>query len=335
MSRAAVLALLASLCVGAPSASAQDAAPTARVVQKDRADGLGARLLFGDVATVESADRAFAARLRDADLGAVAVTGGSVLVLRERLVAATAALGVASDRLAWSGPATTRVDVRPVVLTGAQAVDLALRRVAEALGKDAAEARTAAVVAPEDLVAPAGRRRNAFVARLPAKGRLSGPVAVEVVAVVDDVDAGSVLVPLDVRRRGSVVVAAREIRAGATLALEDLGVETRELGDLPAETLDRPERLVGAVAARKVAPGRPVLTCDVKAKPVVLRGAEVRLRWAVGGLVVSAPGRAVGEGAPGETVEVVHLRNNKRLTGRVVDATWVEIGPAPEAGADR
>jgi flagella basal body P-ring formation protein FlgA len=318
------------LCCAASAASAQSGG--LRIAQQDRVEGSGADVRLADVAVADAADAADAAALRRV---VVATLAGSTLpfaVGRERLVEAVRAAGFDPAAIAWSGPTTTRVEIRPVVLAGPQAVDLAKRRVADALGADGTNASFGPTAPPSDLAVPPGRHKTRFEARLPAQGRLAGPVRVAVVALVDEVETATVEVLLDVRRRGPVVVAKKELRPGATVGLDDVEVLVRDLAPLPAETLSAAETAVGSVVARRVVPGVPLAVHDLKARPVVRKGDEVALRYAVGPLTVTAAGRALADAAPGERVEVLHLANKRRVEGRVVDARTVDVAPAsPES----
>ncbi|HYC78744.1 MAG TPA: SAF domain-containing protein, partial [Planctomycetota bacterium] len=231
--------------------------------QRDRAQGAGLRIRLDDVADVDAADPTLPAALQLLDVAALPVGGSPALVLREQLEATLRTAGVATEAISWSGPAVTRVDVRPIVLGGAMAVDLARRKLAEALGADAAQASVSCTVAPEDLAVAPGRRRNEFTARLQPRGLLAGSVTVDVVAIVDDVESRSVSVTLHVRRRGLVAVATRDLRPGAIVQSEDLRLEERDLASAPAETFDAPEKAVGLVAHRKIAAGQPVTAHDV------------------------------------------------------------------------
>jgi flagellar basal body P-ring formation protein FlgA len=152
-------------------------------------------------------------------------------------------------------------------------------------------------------------------------------VKVEIVALVDDQAVRSVTVLADVRRRGPALVATRDLRPGASIAPEDVRVETRDLALLPSETLAEPTLAVGAVVARRVGAGMPLSSFDLKAKPVVFRGDEVEIRFEAGGLVVRGYGRALSDGAVGDRVEVLRAGERKPVEGRVVDARRVDVSP--------
>ncbi len=323
----ALAAMFPSYASGQGSALASDSMVDVR--QRDRASALGRTVLFGDVADVVTDDPGVASLLGRLEVSSLSGVVDDTTVARTRLLDAAAKAGVDLGRARWSGPELTRINVAPIVLAGSDAAALARRKLEAALGADLAKATIAASDAPADLRVCPGRRKTGFAAKLPSK-RLVGEVRIEVLALIDDVETVSVTVVFDVRRRGAVLVASRELGAGTVVKDGDLAVEERELSLVPSESFDRPENAAGLVIARRVPAGHAVTSFDVRRRPVVLRGQEVRLRINQGGLTVVATGRALKDGAPGERVEVIHSGSRRPVEGRVVEAGLVELGNTNE-----
>ncbi len=122
-------------------------------------------------------------------------------------------------------------------------------------------------------------------------------------------------------RAREAAFAARDILPGKVLDRADLEhkwVETA--GD--ERYVSELALLAGATAVARVRRGSPVLSTDVRLKPVVRRGDVVR---AVSpSFEVDA--RALQDGAPGDEIALEFVATKKRLRGRVADGARVEVG---------
>jgi len=137
---------------------------------------------------------------------------------------------------------------------------------------------------------------------LPAGGRLWGNSTVGARCA-----AGanwSIYVPVTVRIQAPVVVAARPLANGKVLAAEDLNLQTQDLTQLPAGVLLDPALAVGQTLNVGLLPGY-ALRQDMLRAPIVIRqGQSVRLVAQGGGFSVSAEGKALGNAAAGQAVQV-------------------------------
>lgn len=109
------------------------------------------------------------------------------------------------------------------------------------------------------------------------------------------------------------LVATRVIAAQSVLSAGDVAlVEARIPGALGDAAL-----AVGQTARRAIYPGRPILAADLGPPLLVARNATVTMRYSVGGLQISAEGRALDRGGEGEVVRVLSKASKTVVTGRV------------------
>jgi flagella basal body P-ring formation protein FlgA len=100
--------------------------------------------------------------------------------------------------------------------------------------------------------------------------------------------------------------------------------------DIPAARINGfavtdPDALLGQQVRRMLPEGRPIMAQSVMAPLVVTRGERVQIRLEDGGLILSAPGRALADAAQGEPVRVVNLVSNLSLVGFATNAGVVEV----------
>lgn len=121
------------------------------------------------------------------------------------------------------------------------------------------------------------------------------------------------------------LVAARTIRAQTLLTPSDLAMIP---GDVPGALIS-PEEALGLEARVVLYSGRPIMAGDVGPAAIIERNQIVKLIYAVGTLSISANGRALGRGGPGDVLRVMNLTSKSTVSGIVAANGFVYIGAMP------
>jgi flagella basal body P-ring formation protein FlgA len=194
-----------------------------------------------------------------------------------------------------------------------------------------------AVVAEAAVRAKAGSEARVVVARRAAEVVVPDDAAspIEIVAdpLIDD-PLGEVPVRLRVLRAGreigrglavlhvavlrDQVVAARALRAGTVVGLDDLRVEAREARPGDAANPATVEAVLGWVVRADVSPGTPLTRRVAMPQPAVRGGRAVELLYLQGQLAIAAPGIALGDGAIGDLIQVRRASDNRAVAAKVV-----------------
>ncbi len=122
-----------------------------------------------------------------------------------------------------------------------------------------------------------------------------------------------------------VAAPVRGIERGAVMAEGD--VTTMRIPRLQLSTdiiVDR-AGLIGMAARRSLAPDRPVRRADIERPKLVERNAIVSIVYRVHGLVLRASGRALGEGALGESVPVLNTQSKRTIYAEVAGPGEVTV----------
>lgn len=122
-------------------------------------------------------------------------------------------------------------------------------------------------------------------------------------------------VPVTVRRHAEVVVAARPIARGTTLAAADLVLARVEVATGAADLFSEPEQVVGRVAGRALAQGEALHARLLRAARLIRRGDQVWLASSGGAISVSVRGTALEDGAAGDRVTVRNLSSERVVEG--------------------
>ncbi len=132
-----------------------------------------------------------------------------------------------------------------------------------------------------------------------------------------------IFVQATVRVSAPVVVALRPVAPGSVVDAADLGSRIEELTVLPASVLQDPNLAIGRVAAMALQAGSVVRAEHLKQVWAVVNGQSVRVVYESATISVTADGRALGNAAVGQGVEV-RVGSGKTVRG-IVRSTGVVV----------
>ena len=133
-------------------------------------------------------------------------------------------------------------------------------------------------------------------------GRLWGKSAVGVRCMAPV--AWSVYATVQVEVNAEYLVSARSLAQGETIGSQDLSVMRGDLARLPAGTLVDPAHAIGKQVALSLGAGQPIRKDMLRAPLIVTQGQGVKLFSQGPGFQVSSEGRALGNAADGQSVQV-------------------------------
>jgi len=119
-----------------------------------------------------------------------------------------------------------------------------------------------------------------------------------------------------------VLVASRTIRSQTILTESDLVLTSGE----SVGALVHPVEAVGLETRVILYAGQPIRADQLGHPALVTRNGLVALSFAMGGLSISAEGRALGRAALGEAVEVMNVASRNTITGVVIGPGQVRVG---------
>ncbi len=249
-------------------------------------------------------------------LGPAPAPGSRYVVPPQQLAAIARAQGL---RFAGGGPTVVE---RPGRVLPRETVLVALR---DALGVEREREVELAPFAPPMVPLTAELRVVAEDIQLdPATGRFTATLAALAegeppvrVRVLGRVAARTITVPVAVRR----------LAPGATIAATDLRQVALPIDRVPEEAIIDESRLRGRVVQRTIAAGAPILAADLGGRAVVTRNSMVTMSVSLPGLVVTAQGRALEDGAPGDVIQVMNLASRAIVEAKVVGPGRVAVAP--------
>jgi flagellar basal body P-ring formation protein FlgA len=124
-----------------------------------------------------------------------------------------------------------------------------------------------------------------------------------------------------------VPVLSRDIQRGETITVADIEMIEIPRQRLTNDILRNPGRINGMAARRALSQGRPLSESDIEPPKLVLRNTLVTLIYSAPGMVMTARGRSLDDGALGDTVKVMNVRSNRMIEGVVRSNGDVAVTP--------
>lgn len=164
------------------------------------------------------------------------------------------------------------------------------------------------------------------------------PVAVEHIAQSTNGNRFDALVHIDqgatvqeVRLSGSavavqeIVTATRQLDRGDIVTTDDLTVSRVPARQVVLGAATAPDDLIGLAARRSIRPGAVLSNRDFEPPNLIERNETVTIVYRGRGLMLTARGKSLNNGAKGASVSVANLTSGRILTATVVDRGTVEV----------
>jgi flagella basal body P-ring formation protein FlgA len=127
-----------------------------------------------------------------------------------------------------------------------------------------------------------------------------------------------------------VAVLTHDVERTETLKSSDLATERRPKAEVIGEPVSR-DRAIGMQLRRPMRAGTPLRVADVAKPDFVQRDQNVTIIYQVPGLYLTTRGKAVDNGAEGDTVSVLNVQTKRTLTGIVTGRGQVTVQGASQA----
>jgi len=155
----------------------------------------------------------------------------------------------------------------------------------------------------------------------PNSGRFAAVVEVPTGArSVDRVQVAGTLYEI-----ASVPVLGRVMQRGEVIRDADIDMIEMQQSAVPRNAVLDKKRIVGQTPRRLMRAGVPLSPNDLQAPVVVAKGSLVTLLLRTDRMLITAQGKALDDGAAGETIRVVNTRSKTTIEGKVSGAGQVTV----------
>lgn len=120
-----------------------------------------------------------------------------------------------------------------------------------------------------------------------------------------------------VSRTVEIPILSRDLRSGDVISESDIAFLEVNARDVDKDFLLSAEDLVGMTPRRMILSGKPVRAADIESPRLVSRNGKVLITFQKGPMILTAEGRALQDGAKGESVRVVNAGSSRTIEGIV------------------
>lgn len=135
----------------------------------------------------------------------------------------------------------------------------------------------------------------------------------------------TVFVPAEVRLFREVVVLSRPLKRMSLVGSADLGMVERDVAQLRQGYLTDPAQAIGKKLTRPLPSAQVLAPNHLQVAEAIRRGDQVVISASSGTVNVRMPGEALGDGAPGQQINVRNLRSQRVVRARVVGPGQVQV----------
>ncbi|HVJ35555.1 MAG TPA: flagellar basal body P-ring formation chaperone FlgA [Terriglobia bacterium] len=131
-----------------------------------------------------------------------------------------------------------------------------------------------------------------------------------------------------VYEKTQVPVLKRLVSAGDTIQQDDIDWTSSRVDQLASNTVTDAQQMVGRIAKRPLRPGQVLRATDLISEPTVHKNDLITIAVQTRDMSLTVRGKALEDGAVGQTIHVMNVNTKKQLVGAVKDASTVLIQPA-------
>jgi flagellar basal body P-ring formation protein FlgA len=124
-----------------------------------------------------------------------------------------------------------------------------------------------------------------------------------------------------------IAVLKTDVARGAVIAEEDVEYQPFPLARANASVVRAISDVAGKEARRALKAGELIRTSDLKRPAMVAKGSTVTMLFEAPGMRLTSIGRALAEGAEGETITVLNPTSFRKVEALVIKPGTVRVGP--------
>lgn len=128
-----------------------------------------------------------------------------------------------------------------------------------------------------------------------------------------------------IEKTTQIPVLSSALKAGDIVGSGDIQWISVPSRNMVNDTIVDADRLLGKTPVRMVEAGIPIRDRDVASPQLVARGDEILIQFSEGGLLLTAKGKAMQNGAEGDFIRVMNLSSNQSLRGEVTGDKIVRV----------
>jgi flagella basal body P-ring formation protein FlgA len=315
--RIVLMAILSLLLTQAGGASADVLELKAEAVVQ------GDTFCLEEIATIHPGPVIPAETMARVEIGEAPRAGEKLVVSRKSLIQALGRKGFATGNIQLSGAAETVIIRASQTISAGTVHNLVRQHIMAHMPWSEKDAEIHQIRGARDFIMPTGKLYHRVIPQ--QNTDYLGVTPFQVISRAENGDERQQWVTAEIRVSVPVVIARHPVERLTHIGPADVKIDRRNLASLSSDTTASVEQVIGKRTRRKIRAGEPVRLSQIELPPVVKRGDLVTLRVETSSFLLTAKGKVLENGRPGETVRVENIASRKEIYGKVVDGTTLTV----------
>jgi flagella basal body P-ring formation protein FlgA len=132
-------------------------------------------------------------------------------------------------------------------------------------------------------------------------------------------------VPVFVKKMAQVVTINHNVTRNAILSAEDLEIRPMDISGITRGYYTSPKEIVGMAVKKSLRFGEVVTPLHLQSPTLVKKGSQVKILSKGSGVIVTAAGLALKDGAKGEWIQVRNISSSRVIEGMVLADGSIEV----------
>lgn len=280
-------------------------------------------VLLGEIADIRGAAEKQLKKIRSIKIRKAPMPGYTIKIQLSSIKSRLRFAGLTPEELNIKAPRNISVTTKSVKVSGKELAKTAQNYLMQRFAQTSWEIETKVRHNPPNLTLRYGKLE--LKPRISRKVKPSSSVPVEIEVYVDGERAKTVGVNVELSAKAKVVIAKDNISAFNAIEKTQVKLAKKKIKGSVSDILTSLDSISGMRSKRSIRAGTILTTGMLEPIPVISRGDLIPIFVEFGSVIVKAQGKALEDGRIGESIKVVNVNSNKRLTGLITEKKNVRI----------
>lgn len=282
----------------------------------------GKDIYLGDVSLIESPDANIREKLTKAHICRSAELNSSVTLNINYIKSRVKQQGIPPESIMWLGAIQTTVQTKSKIVSAEEILSLAESFVANLLDKNAKRIIIQPTSEIKPIYLPYGEMNVKTELLFPST--VNNNLLLRFTFSVDGKDCEKRIVPFKVEIVKDVLLASKNIEANKIIGVDDLVIESKNVGLSDNVIVDKKE-LLGKRTKRAISKGALITSDIIEKPPIIKQGDLITIVLESQKFKITTQGKAIENGTKGQTIKVINTSSMREILAQVIDEKTVKV----------
>jgi len=283
---------------------------------------IGKDIYLGDISLIESSDANIKEKLQKIHICRSAELNSSVTLNINYIKSRAKQQGMQVESIMWLGADQTTIQTKSKIVSSEEILAIAESFIASLTDKKTKKIIVQPTNEIKPVVLPYGKMN--VKTELVSPSAINDNILLRFTFSIDDKDYEKRVIPFKAEIIKEVIVSSKNIDVNKVISIDDLEVESKNIGLFSNVFIDKNE-LLGKRAKRAILKGTLITADMVEKPPIIKQGDIITIVLESQSLRITAQGRAMENGVNGQKIKVVNTSSMREVLAQVIDEKTVRV----------